>query len=655
MFTCFWCSSFRRRQICCIIFFFYSSLFFLPLSESVYFEFTSFRVGDTRIVYSGATKPSGGAIEFNEVNIFNRVGHANYADAVQIWDSKSNKLTDFSTHFTFIITTQPLEDPGHGLAFFLAPVGFQIPPNSDSGNLGLFNTSYNKLSQNKIIYVEFDSKNNTWDPPFQHVGINTNWLESDNSTAWNATLHSGDPAVVWVSYNANTQMLNVSWRYRADNTSGENTSLLYRVDLRKVLPEWVTVGFSASTGRARERHILQYWKFNSSLNIVHKVEDTSKKRKLAVGLTVPLGVLAVGVVITWALFWCKEDKHSQKSLESVALTSTNHDLERGAGPKRFSYADLMLATNNFSADQKLGEGGFGCVYKGYLSRERMQVAVKKISQGSKQGKKEYLAEVKIISRLRHRNLVQLIGWCHDQTQFSLVYEFLSNGSLDSHLFYKKSTLEWDVRYKIATGIASALFYLHEECEHCVVHRDVKTSNIMLDSEFNVKLGDFGLARLIDPEHGVKTTALAGTLGYMCPEYLTTGKASKESDIYSFGVVALEIVCGRKATDRVDPNSDLGLVKWVWGLHEKGKLLSGVDQILNNEFDVTQVERLMKVGLWCAHPEQNMRPSIRQAIHVLMFDGAIPQLPLRMPIPMYNTATYPLEVGSFGATMANSTS
>ncbi|CAI9290844.1 unnamed protein product [Lactuca saligna] len=141
-----------------------------------------------------------------------------------------------------------------------------------------------------------------------------------------------------------------------------------------------------------------------------------------------------------------------------------------------------------------------------------------------------------------------------------------------------------------------LLYLHEECGHCVVYRDVKTSNIMLDLEFNVKLGDFRLARLKDPEHGIKTTALAGTLGYMFPEYLTTGKASKESDIYSFGVVALKIVCGKKEIDRVDPYSDLGLVKWVWGLHEKGKLLYGVDQILNNEFDAPRVECLMKVGL-----------------------------------------------------------
>ncbi|CAI9290845.1 unnamed protein product [Lactuca saligna] len=282
MSTYFWCSSFRRQQICYIIFFIYSSLIFLPLSESVYFEFTIFRVGKTSIVYSGATKPSGGAIEFNEVNIFNRVGHANYADAVQIWDSKSNKLTDFTTHFTFIVKMQPLEDLGHGLAFFLAPVGFQIPPNSDAANLGLFNTRKFFLSGSQL-------------------------------------------------------------------------------DFRLPLVELVR---------------------DISFNI-HKVEDTSKKRKLAVGLTVPLGVLAVGVVITWDLFWHKEDKPSQKSLESVALTSTNHDLEKGEGPKRFSYENLMLATNNFSADQKLGEGGFRCVYKGYLSGERMQVSIKKISHGLK--------------------------------------------------------------------------------------------------------------------------------------------------------------------------------------------------------------------------------------------------------------------------------
>ncbi|CAI9272422.1 unnamed protein product [Lactuca saligna] len=623
------------------------------LTSSIYFEINRFDVDATNILYSGDAMPSVGTIEFNKVNYLTRVGQAIYADTIPIWDKKSGKVSDFTTHFTFIIDTQSQSTYGHGLTFFLAPVGFQIPPNSAGGFLGLFNTTYTDSSRNQMIVIEFDSfVNSEWDPPYEHVGINKNSIYSANYTSWNASLHSGDPADVWVSYNAATQILNLSWSYGAGNDSTENTSLSYQVDLREVLPEWVTVGFSAATGANVERHILQYWEFNSSLNIVKKSKDSSMERKLAVGLIVPLGVLVLGGIVAFGVFFRRKRKPKQKSSETVIMTSMNEDLERGAGPKRFSYEDLVSATNNFSGDRKLGEGGFGCVYKGYLAREGMAVAVKKISQGSKQGKKEYITEVKIISSLRHRNLVQLIGWCHDQTQFLLVYEFMPNGSLDSHLFGKKSCLEWGLRYKIVTGLASALLYLHEEWEQCVVHRDIKTSNIMLDSGFNVKLGDFGLARLMDHELGPQTTGLAGTLGYLAPEYVTTGKASKESDVYSFGVVALEIACGRKAMDSVDPNSDLGLVQWVWDLLEKGELLSGVDQKLNKEFDGKQVERLMTVGLWCAHPDRSLRPSIRQAIQVLKFEGAAPNLPKKMPVAMYYAAPDGRELssGSGGASL-----
>ncbi|KAI7758100.1 hypothetical protein M8C21_002091, partial [Ambrosia artemisiifolia] len=260
--------------------------------------------------------------------------------------------------------------------------------------------------------------------------------------------------------------------------------------------------------------------------IAEERKDSSNKlrRLRLMGLTVPVCVLVTGGIVAYIIFWRRRRTSTQESDDLVALTSINDDLETGTGPKRFTFRDLALATNNFSIDLKLGEGGFGCVYKGYLYSEGIMVAVKKISQGSKQGKKEYRTEVKIISSLRHKHLVQLIGWYHDETQYLLAYEFMTNGRLDSHLFYKKS-------------LASALLYLHEECQQCVVHRDIKASNIMLDSGFNAKLGDFGLARLKDHELDLKTTGLAGTLGYMAPEYATTGKASKESDVYSFGVVA----------------------------------------------------------------------------------------------------------------------
>ncbi|KAJ0802437.1 putative protein kinase RLK-Pelle-L-LEC family [Helianthus annuus] len=386
----------------------------------------------------------------------------------------------------------------------------------------------------------------------------------------------------------------------------------------------------AATGTYVEQHVLQYWEFDSRFSTEDE-KDNSKKWKLTVGLTLPLALIIIGGIITCTRFCIRRRTTTQASLEVVI----NDDLQRGAA-KRYSYSELILATNNFSDDQKLGQGGFGSVYKGYLPRETMAVVVKKISQGSKQGKKEYMAEVKINGNLiRYRNLVRLIRWCHDESQFLLVYEYKPNGSLDSQLFGKKSPLKWSVRYKIAMGLASALLYLHEEVERCVVHRDIKTSNIMLDSGFNVKLGDFGLARLMEHELGPQTTALAGTLGYMAPEYISTGKASKESDVYSFGVFALEIACRRR---------------WVWDLHRKGELLSRVDPSLGTEFDDEQVKRLMMVGLWCAHPDWSIRPSIRQAIQVLKFEGALLNLPMKMPVAMYSAGLDVCVVSSAGATI-----
>ncbi|GJT22099.1 L-type lectin-domain containing receptor kinase IX.1-like protein, partial [Tanacetum coccineum] len=274
-------------------------------------------------------------------------GQAQYTDAVPIWDSNTGKLSDFTTHFTFTIDTRNNSLYGHGLVFFLAPVGFDIPPNSAE-----------------------------WDPPFEHVGINNNSIGSANYTQWNATMHSGDPIDVWVLYNASTYILNVSWGYRlAENTSRENTSISYRVDLRDVLPEWVTIGFSATTGSNTERHVLHYWEFNSNFIPVKRDGNTSKKMKLTVGLTGSLGVVVViCIAAAFTIVFIKRQPDTNTILELVLWTSINEVLERGAA-KRFSYNDLALATNNFSNDQKLGEGGFGCVYKGYLSHEGIAVAV----------------------------------------------------------------------------------------------------------------------------------------------------------------------------------------------------------------------------------------------------------------------------------------
>ncbi|XP_052479483.1 L-type lectin-domain containing receptor kinase IX.1-like [Gossypium raimondii] len=266
------------------------------------------------------------------------------------------------------------------------------------------------------------------------------------------------------------------------------------------------------------------------------------------------------------------------------------------------------------------------------------VAVKRISKASKQGIKEYASEVKIISRSRHKNLVKLIGQCHEKGELILVYEFMANGSLDSHLFKGKTLLTWEVRFKIVQDLASALFYLHEKGDHCVLHRDIKASNIMLDSSFNAKLGDFGLARLVDHAKASQTTHLAGTMGYLAPECVSSGKASKESDVYSFGVVALEIACGRRSIEPKYEESQASLVTWVWNAYGSQRLPDVADPKLCMNFDAKQMECLLMVGLWCVHPDQHLRPSIRQTLQVFNFEAPLPKLPGTRPTPTYDAQT-----------------
>jgi serine/threonine protein kinase len=192
----------------------------------------------------------------------------------------------------------------------------------------------------------------------------------------------------------------------------------------------------------------------------------------------------------------------------------------------------------------------------------------------------------------------------------------------------------DNEVQSCSRIGISLLYLHEEWEQCVVHRDIKSSNTMLDSNFNAKLGDFGLVRLVDHVKGSQTTVLAGTMGYMAPECVTTGKVSKESYVYSFGIVALEIACERKPIKPSAPEDQVVMVEWVWELYGIGKVLEAADPRLSGHFDEQQMERLMIVGLWCAHPDRNLRPSIRQTIHVLNFEAPLPILSSNMPRPAH---------------------
>ncbi|KAL5753281.1 hypothetical protein ACOSQ2_023788 [Xanthoceras sorbifolium] len=632
-------------------------LLILPHASSVSFNFTGFQTNNvSSIEFEGDAFASAGVLQVtkNQIddNLTSSTGWATYNQPVPIWDAKTGRLTDFTTHFSFIIRADDPDNYGDGISFFLAPYSFnKIPPNSSGGFLALFSPekAMTNSTDNQIVAVEFDSYRNPWDQSSDHVGINVNSIVSVANVPWKSSIKNGSTANAWVSYNSTAKNLSVFLTYANNPTFSRNSTLSYTIDLREVLPEQVRIGFSASTGTWVEVHNILSWSFDSTLEII---DDRKGKSNigLIVGLVVGIGAFVCGLGLIWFLYWRKRAGGNKE--EEAFDDAMDDEFEKGTGPKRFTYRELSRATNNFAEGGKLGEGGFGGVYKGLLSDETTEIAVKRVSRGSKQGKKEYMSEVRIISRLRHRNLVQLIGWCHEQGDFLLVYEFMPNGSLDHHLFGGNIMLTWTIRYKIALGLASSLLYLHEEWEQCVVHRDIKSSNVMLDSNFNAKLGDFGLARLVDHELGSQTTVLAGTMGYLAPECVTTGKASKESDVYSFGVVALEIACGRKPVEPRQEPSKVRLVEWVWDLYGKGQLLEAVDQRLETDFDERQMECLMVVGLWCCHPDVTLRPSIKQVINVLNFEAPLPNLPSKLPVPTYFAP--PMNLCQFTYTSTTST-
>ncbi|XP_074570944.1 L-type lectin-domain containing receptor kinase IX.1-like [Curcuma longa] len=622
----------------------------ISAATSLSFDFSGFSKNSlSSLEFQGDASLQGAEINLTSYPMLYSVGRAVHREPLRLWDAKTRELADFTTRFSFVINAfdrSPAAQHGDGLAFFLATRPSTIPAYSRGAFLGLFGNSSLSEGGVKAVAVEFDTFRNAWDPSADHVGIDVNSIVSRAVLECNSSLKDGRKAHAWVSYNSTTHNLSVFFTYESNRTfRAGDSSLHFIVDLRDELPELVEVGFSASTGNLTEAHSLLSWSFDSSL----RVKSNRCRVALEVGLVTGAVVLMAASGLIWFIFFRKKALSSKgEEVDEIECDEIIDDeFERAErGPKRYPYEELAGATRNFSKEGKLGEGGFGSVYKGYLKDLKLDVAIKKISRGSKQGRKEYVSEVKIISQLRHRNLVQLVGWCHDRRDFLLVYEFMPNGSLDSYLYTAKKTMEWPVRHKVALGLASALLYLHEEWERCVVHRDIKPSNVMLDSAFNAKLGDFGLARLVDHDSHSQTTVLAGTMGYLAPECVTTGKASKETDVYSFGVVALEIACGRRPMEPAEEKGKVRLVEWVWELYGRATVLEAADAKLQGKFDARQMECLMAVGLWCVHPDCNLRPTIRQAINALNFETPLPELPPKMPVPIYFAPPVELVAASF---------
>lgn len=560
----------------------------------------------------------------------NQSGRVMFRRRFQLWDGGAgDNSTVASFNTSFLINMSPVNNtvPGEGLAFLIAPT-IDIPGNSYGQYLGLTNATDDGQSTNGVVAVELDTIKQSFDVDNNHIGLNIHSIRSVISkslTPENITLAPVATAAfhnIWIQYNGVEKIIRVYIRDQPEKTSPtppmpETPIIEYNLDLRTTVNRNSYFGFAASTGELIELNCVLQW--NLTVNYFPGPKSPWMKILLGVGIPVVVGLVALAALLGRYLYKKRLVDRSQSNILSRLRTLPGM-------PKEFRFRELKKATNNFDEKRKLGQGGYGVVYRGVLPEDNVEVAVKWFSRESLKGEDDFLAELTIINRLRHKHLVRLLGWCHKNGKLLLVYEYMRKGSLDMHLFtVTGEPLSWTLRCKILAGVASALHYLHYEYDQKVVHRDIKASNIMLDSNFNARLGDFGLARALDNEKTsyAEAEGVLGTIGYIAPECFHTGKATQHSDIYAFGALLIEVVSGQRPGTKI-----IGfqfMVDYVWSLYREGRILDAVDKRIADNYDTEEAQRLLLLGLACSHPIASERPKT-QAI-VQMISGSMPVPPV----------------------------
>ncbi|KAJ9153668.1 hypothetical protein P3X46_027086 [Hevea brasiliensis] len=358
----------------------------------------------------------------------------------------------------------------------------------------------------------------------------------------------------------------------------------------------------------------------SELAGIHDVKHEVDKKILVI-IILAIAVIS-GIVV---VIYCSRksmSKFKEKKEEIDESESSEEDMELPL----FDLVIISHATNKFSDSNKLGEGGFGPVYKGTLI-DGKEIAVKRLSKNSGQGVKEFKNEVKLIVKLQHRNLVKLLGCCIEGDERMLIYEYMPNKSLNSFIFdqTRGKALDWSKRFKILCGIARGLLYLHQDSRLRIIHRDLKASNVLLDKDMNPKISDFGIAKTFgaDQTEG-NTNRVIGTFGYMAPEYATDGLFSVKSDVFSFGILMLEIISGKKSRGFYHPNHRLNLVGHTWKLWKEGKLLELVDPVLREACHLSEVKRCIHISLLCVQHHAEDRPSMASVVLMLGSEIAMAQ-------------------------------
>ncbi|GER31629.1 lectin kinase [Striga asiatica] len=603
----------------------------VQLTSAVDFLFNGFNAAGSVSLYGTA------AVESNTLSLTQRssfsIGRALYPSRIPARWPNSSVVIPFSTSFIFAMAPYEGLLPGHGLVFLFVPHA-GIEGSSSAQNLGFLNFTNNGDSDNHVLGVEFDCFMNQEfnDISDNHVGVDVNSLVSvrahdagyyvgeDDDSFEDLDLNSGRNYQVWIDYvnsTLNVAMAPVGLR-RPDRPL-----LSVALNLSEVFEDEMYVGFTASTGDLIQSHRILGWSFsntNFSLSegliteglpsFVLPGTPIYRTRGFIAGLSTAAVLFAIVCSTVAYMFVIRPRRKKRKNRDEEF-----EDWELEYWPHRINYEEIDSATKGFAEENAVGTGGNGKVYRGILPGGA-EIAVKHISHENDKGTRAFLAEISSLGRVKHRNLVSLRGWCKkDKNSLFVVYDYMENGSLDKRVFEsdEEKTLSYEDRIRILKQVASGLLYLHEGWEATVLHRDIKASNVLLDQEMNARLGDFGLARMHDHDKTAGTTRVVGTAGYLAPEFIKNGRASTKTDVFSYGVLILEVVFGRRPVEEGQPP----LVDWVWGLLKKGELLTAVKGkpwLRNGE----EIEKVIHLGLLCAHPDANTRPSMRQVVK--FFEG-----------------------------------
>ncbi|XP_057472205.1 L-type lectin-domain containing receptor kinase VII.1-like [Actinidia eriantha] len=600
----------------------------LSLQPLLAFEFLFNGFEPSNISLYGIAKIESKIITLTNQTSFS-IGRALYSSKIQTKDPNSSLVLPFSTSFVFSMAPNRDTLPGHGIVFLFAPYS-GIQNAAAAQNLGFLNRTNDRDPQNPVFGIEFDVFENEEfsDINGNHVGINLNSLTStfsheagyytgnENESFRGLELNNGKNYQAWIDYadfNINVTMA------LAGMERPIRPLMNFPINLSQVLGEEMYVGFTAATGALVQSHRILSWSFshtNFSLSEALVTTDLPsfelpgrsvfRSKWFIAGMTIGVFVVCVACSV-FALLWVRRNKRGEEIEE----------WELEYWPHRIPYREIDLATKGFSEENVIGIGGNGKVYKAVLAKGA-EVAVKVISHDNSEGMREFLAEVSSLGRLKHRNLVGLRGWCKkEKGSLILVYDYMENGSLDKRVFDcdERKLLSWEERIRILKNVASGVLYLHEEWEVKVLHRDIKASNVLLDKEMSARLGDFGLARMHGHGQAASTTRVIGTVGYLAPEVVKTGRATTQTDVFSFGVLILEVICGRRPIE----GGKTPLVDWGWELLGRGELGNALDEKLRRAQggpNEEEVERVLHLGLLCAHPDPQARPTIRQVVKVL---------------------------------------